>query len=63
MKDVIILKKTSKKKRCQRALRAQLYQMAEASSLVDFARRYKWAVSNVDLNETKRLGLTSIKKY
>lgn len=37
--------------------------MAQALSPDDFAGRYSWAISNVNLNATREIKLTSIKKY
>lgn len=37
--------------------------MSQASSLIDFDKKYNWAMSNADLDVVKKLGLTSIKKY
>ena len=38
-------------------------EVAQLLSLLDFARRYNWAMSNANLDEIKKLGLTGIKKY
>ena len=66
MKDVIISKKTQKKER-QLVVRntdkiAQI-EVAKTSSLIDFDGKYMWAISNVDIDATRNLGLTDIKKY
>lgn len=37
--------------------------IARISSFIDFAKRYKWAISNANLTKDKKLGLTYIKKY
>lgn len=37
--------------------------IAQISSFIDFAKRYKWAISNANLTKVKKLGLTDIKKY
>ena len=38
-------------------------EVAWASSIIVLARRYKWAISNVDFNVAKEQGLTGIEKY
>ena len=38
-------------------------EVALASSLVDLAGKYMCAMSNANMDTTKKLGLTSIKKY
>ena len=38
-------------------------EVAWASSAVDLIGKYMWAISNADIDATKELGLTGIKKY
>lgn len=65
MKNIIILKKTREKKKLSRNVANTIVQakLAQASSFVNFARRYKWAINNIDLDEAKKLGLTGINRY
>ena len=65
MKDVIILEKTKEKEELSEGIAAitALAEVARASSSVDIVGRYKWAISDADLDKTNELGLTSIKKY
>lgn len=65
MKDVIILEKVREKKKLSKSIIDTTAQakLAWTLSLVDLARRYKWAMSNVNLDVTKELGLTGIQKY
>ena len=38
-------------------------EVAQALSLIDLALKYKWAMSNADLDIIRELKLTGIKKY
>lgn len=38
-------------------------QVDKTLSLIDLARRYKWAINNVGLDKTNKLGINSIQKY
>ena len=65
MKDVIISEKARKEEMLSKSI-ADTTASAERArklNLVDVARRYNWAMSNADLNATKKLGLTGIKIY
>ena len=65
MKVVIIIRKTRKKEKLFEVIAntTTLAEMAWASSAVDLARRYMYAMSNADLNTAKKQGSTGIKKY
>ena len=65
MKNIIILEKAWEEKKLSEGIAdtTLLAEMAQVSSSIDFAGRCKWAMSNVDLDTTKELGLTGIKKY
>lgn len=57
MKNVIILKKVRKKKELLKVIAniTATAEVAQVSNLVDFAGRYKWAISNADLDEANEL--------
>ena len=38
-------------------------EVAQVPNPIDLAKSYNWAMSNTDLDTTKKLGLTGIKKY
>ncbi len=38
-------------------------EVVQVLSSIDLVKRYNWAIGNTDLDVTKKLGLTSIKKY
>ena len=40
-----------------------LTEIAQISSLINFARRYVWAMSNVNQDKVKKLEFTNIEKY
>lgn len=40
-----------------------LAKVAQTLNFVDFAGRYKWAISKTDLDIAKKVELTGIKKY
>lgn len=65
MKSVIILEKARKKRELLGGIADTTApaEMAWALSPVDFAGRYKWEMSNADLDAAKELGLTRVKKY
>ncbi len=62
---MIILKKAKEEKMLLRGIAdtTVLAEVAQTSSLIDLTRRYYWAMSNVNLDVAKKLGLTDIKKY
>ena len=65
MKDVISEKKTKEKEKLSESI-ADTIALAEVAyilSLVDLARKYMWAINNLDLDAAKELELTGIKKY
>lgn len=65
MKDEIILEKAREKEKLLEDIMdtIAMVEVAQASSLVGLVWRYKWAMSNADLDTVKELGLTGIKKY
>ena len=64
MKDVIILDKARKKTLSEGLVDITTSaEMAQALSSVNFAWRYKWAISIIDMDVAKELGLTRVKKY
>ena len=40
-----------------------LAEVAQASSVVNLIWRYKWAISNADIDAAKKLRLTRVKKF
>ena len=65
MKNVISEEKARKKKRLSEdiANTTTLAKVTQASSSIDFARKYIWVMSNANLDVAKKLRLTNIKKY
>ena len=65
MKDVISEKKAREKKELLENIADTTMptKVAQALSPVDLAEKYIWTMSNADLDVTKKLRLTSIKKY
>ena len=65
MKDVIISEKARKEEILSESIANMTApaEMAQVLSLIDFAGRYNWVMSDVDLDIAKELGLTGIKKY
>lgn len=66
MKSVIISEKNRKKEENsikKNADKITLVKVIKTSSLVDLNDRYMQAISNIDINVAKNLGLTNIKKY
>ncbi len=64
MKDVIILEKAREKKLLEGSADTTApAKVARASSPINLAWKYRWAMSNVDMDAAKKLGLTGIKKY
>ncbi len=64
IKDVIISEKVREKKLSEGlADTTAPAEVARASSPIDLAWKYRWAMSNVDMDATKALGLTGVKKY
>lgn len=65
IKDVIILEKTKKKEKLSIDIAdiTTLVKMAQVLSLVNFARKYIWSINNTNIDVTKKLRLTDIKKY
>ncbi len=65
MKDVIISEKAREEEILPEGVANTTApaEVARVSSPVDLAGRYNWAISVVDLDAVKELGLTGIKKY
>lgn len=65
MKDIIILKKVRKTEKLSKSITdiTASAEVVQVLSLVDFVQRYKWAMSNADLDTAKELRLTRVKKY
>lgn len=65
MKDVIILEKVRKKEKLSesRVDITILLEVAQILSPIDLARRYKYVMSNADIDTAKELGLIEVKKY
>ncbi len=64
MKDIIISEKTREKKLSEGpADTTAPAEVAWTSSPIDLAWKYRWAMSNVDMDAAKKLGLTEVKKY
>lgn len=65
MKDIVILKKTKEKKILLKDIRdtTGLTKIISALNQVNFARKYKWAINNADIDIDKKLEFTEIKKY
>lgn len=64
MKDIIILEKVKKKTLSKDSADIiVLGKLTWVLSFINFIWRYKWKISNVDINTIKRLGLTKVKKY
>lgn len=40
-----------------------LVEITRAKTFIYFALKFKWAISNADFNEAKKLGQTEINKY
>ena len=65
MKNGIILEKTREKEKLSEDLadRSVLAELARASSPVNLAWRYRWAMSKTDIESAEKLGLTGVKNY
>ena len=65
MKNIIILEKTREKEKLSEgsANTNAPVDVARASSPVDLIWRYRWAMSKVDMEAAKELGLTGVKNY
>ncbi len=65
MKDVIISEKAREDKMLSESIADTIApaEVPRVSSPVDLVGRYNWAMSDVDLDAAKELGLTGIKKY
>ena len=66
MKDVIISKRALEKEGqlvVRNADKIALAEVGRTSSPMDLDGKYMWAISNVDINAIRDLGLTSIEKY
>ena len=65
MKDVIIEERTKEKEKLLKSIMetTALAEMAQVLSLIDLAKKYIWAISNIDIDTAKKLRLTGIKKY
>lgn len=62
---MIILNKTSKNKELLKGIADIIVaaKVTQALNFINLARRYKWAISNTNLDKANKLKLTSIKKY
>ena len=66
MKDVIISKKALEKEGqlvVRNADKIALAEVGRTSSPMDLDGKYMWAISNVDIDAARDLGLTGIKKH
>ena len=64
MKNVIISEKVREKKLSESpADTTTPVEVAQVSSPVDLAWRYRWAMNNFNMNVAKKLGPTGVKKY
>ncbi len=64
MKDVIISEKAREKKLSEGlTATTALAEVARALNPINLAWKYRWAMSNVDMDLAKELGLTGVKKY
>ena len=66
MKDVIISKKALKKEGqlvVRNVDKIALAEVGRTSSPIDLDGKYMWAISNVDIDAARDLGLTGIKKH
>ena len=66
MKDVVISKKAQEKERqliVRNADKIAQAEVARTSSPMDLDGKYMWAMSNVDIDAARDLGLTDIKKH
>ena len=64
MKDIIISEKVREKKLLESPMnKTALAEVAWAFSPVNLTQRYGWAISNIDIDATKELELTGVKKY
>ena len=62
MEDVIIEEKAMEKEKLLEGIAdtTALAEVAWASSFIDLARKYMWAMSNANIDAGKELGLTGI---
>lgn len=65
IKDTIISIKAKKKQKPSKSIthKTMLVKMASISSSINFAKRYKYIISNNDLDKAKKLKFIKIKKY
>lgn len=65
MKNIIILEKAREKEKLSEdtANTTALVEVAKALSIIDLAWRYKWVISNTNMDAVKELELTGVKKY
>lgn len=65
MKDIVILGKAGKKEELLEDIAdiISLTKITQVISLVNFALKYKWVISNSNLKIVKELGLTGVNKY
>lgn len=65
MKDAIIPKKAMEKKKLLEGIAdiTVLTEVAQKSSSINFAKKYKYIMSNTDIDIAKKLKLTRAKKY
>lgn len=59
------MKKAKEKKKLSDNIMAITVQVevVSAFSFIDFARRYKWTISNTNINKTKKMRLIRVEKY
>lgn len=65
MKNMIISEKTKEKEELLEGIIdiSKSANVALALNSVNLAKRYKWAINNIDLDTAKKLRLAGIKKY
>lgn len=62
---MVILEKTREKKKLSEDIvdTIALAKVAQVLSTVDLTQRFKWTMNNTDLDKTKKLEPTRVKKY
>ena len=64
MKDIIILEKANGKKLSESLVDTTVFaKVTRTSSSIDLVWKYRWAMSNVDIDVAKKLRLIGVKKY
>ena len=64
MKDIIISEKAKRKKLLEIPVDTTVFaKMAQTSSSINLVWKYRWAISNVDIDVAKKLRLIEVKKY